>query len=77
MSDPIPFRLVERAPQGRFVCPWCGASFEQRFRAPKGSLGSATVHSLEDHFADSPQCSSNKGVNNPTQDKYRDGSEDD
>lgn len=51
-------------PREPFVCPWCGASFARRFIASDG------VYSLEEHWRVSPECSSNRAVNNPTQSKY-------
>ena len=49
---------------GAYACPWCGRTFARRWIASDGLL------SLEEHFATNPECSVNRGVNNPTQSKH-------
>lgn len=48
--------MNERQPP-RFVCTWCGAGFDRRYR-------------LLMHWSATPECSANRTVNNPTQTKY-------
>lgn len=67
-----------RGKKGRFVCGWCGATFDVRWAKPRKTKEEARNDppSLEAHFWNNPVCKQNKNTNNPTQTKYRDGSED-
>ena len=47
---------------GRFVCPWCGASFFRRHVVDG-------IRSLEEHWQQHPDCLRNRNVNDPTMSK--------
>lgn len=52
-------------PRGRYVCGWCGASFDNK------NITSDGTESLEEHWRRNAICWNNKSTNNPTQSKYR------
>lgn len=58
--------VVPPAERGQFVCPWCGATFPERY---------GEGDSLHRHWEDNPICATHRDVNNPTQTKYAGGPE--